>query len=65
MPINWSQKWKYYSMQSNHSNHFSNHNFFFYILADDISNLTSHFRLGLGVFVDKPISPYMDSEPER
>ncbi|KAM7451541.1 Integrin beta-1 [Porites harrisoni] len=35
------------------------------LLADDISNLTSHFRLGLGVFVDKPISPYMDSEPER
>ena len=64
MPINWSQKWKYYSMQSNHSNHLSNH-IFFYILADDISNLTSHFRLGLGVFVDKPISPYMDSEPER
>lgn len=51
-------------MQSNHSNHFSNH-IFFHILADDISNLTSHFRLGLGVFVDKPISPYMDSEPER
>lgn len=35
------------------------------LLADEISNLTSRFRLGLGVFVDKPTAPYMDTEPIR
>jgi len=33
------------------------------LLADEISNLTSRFRLGLGVFVDKPVAPYMDTNP--
>ena len=31
--------------------------------AVEISNLTSRFRLGLGVFVDKPTAPYMDTHP--
>ncbi|PFX28360.1 Integrin beta-1 [Stylophora pistillata] len=31
--------------------------------ADEISNLTSRFRLGLGAFVDKPTAPYMDTDP--
>jgi len=34
------------------------------LLADEISSLTSRFRLGLGVFVDKPTAPYIDTDPE-
>lgn len=34
-----------------------------HLLADEISNLTSRFRLGLGAFVDKPTAPYMDTDP--
>ncbi|KAJ7380204.1 Integrin beta-1 [Desmophyllum pertusum] len=34
-----------------------------HLLADEISNLTSRFRLGLGAFVDKPLAPYMDTDP--
>ena len=34
-----------------------------FFTADEISNLTSRFRLGLGVFVDKPVAPYMDTNP--
>ena len=35
----------------------------FVFTADEISNLTSRFRLGLGAFVDKPTAPYMDTDP--
>ena len=33
--------------------------------AKEMNNITSNFRLGFGAFVDKPLAPYIETQPDR
>ena len=35
-----------------------------YVAANSIGNITTNYRLGFGVFIDKPTTPFVPVRPE-